>query len=79
MRQAFEAAFGTLEDAFEPSEDYLATKMDEVENGKIVASSLIKVSSKKKAKTVGIQTSVDTSGHVRVIKQRGRRVHATGY
>ena len=72
MRQAFEAAFGTLEDAFEPSEDYLATKMDEVENGEIVASSLMEVSSKKKAKTVGIQTSVDTSGHVRVIKQRGK-------
>ena len=46
--------------------------MEEIENGEIVASSLSEVTSKKKVKTLGIQTSVDAGGHVRIVKQRNK-------
>ena len=72
MRASFEKTFGSVDEVVEPSADYLSTKMEEVENGEIVASSLSEVTSKKKVKTLGIQTSVDAGGHVRIVKQRNK-------
>ena len=72
MRASFEKTFGAIDEVVEPSADYLSTKMEEVENGEIVASSLSEVTSKKKVKTLGIQTSVDAGGHVRIVKQRNK-------
>ena len=70
MRHAFEASHGKLEEQFEPSEDYLAAKMDEVETHEPVASPLSEVTSRKTAKTQGLQTSLDASGQIRVVKSR---------
>ena len=72
MCASFEKTFGSIDEVVEPSADYLSTKMEEVENGEIVASSLSEVTSKKKVKTLGIQTSVDAGGHVRIVKQRNK-------
>ena len=74
MRVAYEAAHGTLEEAFEPSDDYISAKLEEVESGEITASALSEVTSKKKVKTMGIQTTVDTGGHVRIVKQKNKGV-----
>ncbi|CAE7730942.1 unnamed protein product, partial [Symbiodinium necroappetens] len=74
MRAAYEAAHGNLEEAFEPSDDYISAKLEEIENGEISASALSEVTSKKRVRTMGIQTTVDTGGHVRIVKQRNKGV-----
>ena len=60
MRLAFETSHGKLEEQFEPSEDYLAAKMDEIETH----------DSRRTAKTQGLQTSLDAGGQIRVVKSR---------
>ncbi|CAE7858370.1 unnamed protein product, partial [Symbiodinium necroappetens] len=77
MRIAYEAAHGTLEEAFEPSDDYISAKLEEIENGEITASALSEVTSKRRVRTMGIQTTVDTGGHVRIVKQRNKGVMPT--
>ena len=57
MRIAFEAAHGGLEEAFEPSDDYISAKLEEIENGEVTASALSEVTSRKKVRTMGIQTT----------------------
>ena len=74
MRLAFESAHGSLEEAFEPSDDYISAKLEEIENGEVTASPLSEVTSKKRVRTMGIQTTVDTGGHVRIVKQRNKGV-----
>eukprot|EP00439_Symbiodinium_sp_Y106_P016389 s9178_g2.t1 len=74
MRIAFEAAHGSLEEAFEPSDDYISAKLEEIENGEVAASALSEVTSRKKVRTMGIQTTVDTGGHVRIVRQRNKGV-----
>ena len=70
MRLAFETSHGKLEEQFEPSEDYLAGKMDEIETHEPVASPLAEVTSRNTAKTQGLQTSLDAGGQIRVVKSR---------
>ncbi|OLP90151.1 hypothetical protein AK812_SmicGene28324 [Symbiodinium microadriaticum] len=72
MRSAYEQAYGSLDESVEPSDDYVSAKTEEVESGEIVASSLTEVTSKRNARTMGIQTTVDTTGHVRLIKQKSK-------
>ena len=72
MRSAYEQACGALDESVEPSDDYVSSKIEEEESGEIVASSLTEVTSKRNAKTMGIQTTVDTTGHVRLIKQKSK-------
>ena len=72
MRAAFEAVHGSIEETYEPSEEYLSAKIEEVESGEVSASPLSEVISKKRAKTQGIQTSVDTTGHVRIVRQKAK-------
>ena len=73
MRLAFETSHGKLEEQFEPSEDYLAAKMDEIETHEPVASPLSEVTSRKTAKTQGLQTSLDAGG------QPGCEISAEGH
>ena len=40
LRISYKKTFGSLDEVVEPSADYLSTKMEEVENGEIVASPL---------------------------------------
>ena len=50
----------------------MSAKIEEVESGEVAASPLSEVISKKRAKTQGIQTSVDTTGHVRIVRQKAK-------
>ena len=70
MRAAYIATHGEIEETFEPSDDYLSAKIEEMEAHEPVASYLTEVTSKKTAKTMGIQTTVDSAGHVRIVKSR---------
>ena len=69
-RAAFIRTNGEIEEAFEPSDDYLSAKMEEQESHEPAASPLSEVTSKKTSKTLGIQTSVDSQGVVRIVKQK---------
>ena len=70
MRSAYVATHGEIEETFEPSDDYLSTKIEELEAHEPMASYLTEVTSKKTAKTMGIQTTLDSAGHVRIVKSR---------
>ena len=70
MRAAYEATHGRLEEIHEPSEDYISCKMEELEAHEPSASPLCEVTSRKTAKTHGIQTAVDSSGHVRIVRTK---------
>ena len=72
MRAAYEATHGRLEEAHEPSEDYISCKMEELEAHEPAASPLSEVTSRKTARTQGIQTAVDSSGHVRYCSYKGQ-------
>ena len=70
MRAAYVATHGEIEETFEPSDDYLSTKIEELEAHEPMASYLTEVTSKETAKTMGIQTTLDSAGHVRIVKSR---------
>ena len=67
---AYERVHGALEDKNSPSADYLSQKMEEVEQGELLASNLDEVGSKEESLTIAIQSSVDASGRLRVARER---------
>jgi len=72
MKAAYENTHGSIEESFEPSDDYLAAKVEEFENVEPTASPLNEVTSKKAVRTQGLQTTVDKGGAVRIVKQKQR-------
>lgn len=72
MLKAVEAALGVLAEHDTPSSEYLAMKVEECENGEILASSLDEITSKTHKNTSSLQTSLDTAGHVRVVKNKSK-------
>ena len=72
MLRAVETAVEVLAEHDTPSSEYLALKVEECENGEILASSLDEVTSKAHKTTSSLQTSLDTAGHVRVVKNKTR-------
>ena len=70
MKVSYEKSYGTIEDSVEPLDEYLSTQLEELESHEPCASPLSEVTSRKNARTMGIQTSVDTSGHVRIVKSK---------
>ena len=79
MRSAFEQTYGAIEETVEPSDDYISSKTEEVESGEVVASALSEVTSKRSARTMGIQTTVDTTGHVMAHQAEEQRGDAPEY
>lgn len=67
---AVENVLGNLADHETPSTEYLAVKVEECENGECIAAALDEISSKSDRNTSTLQTSLDTSGHVRVTKTK---------
>ena len=67
---AFERVHGRLEDRDTPSADYLSQKVEEVEQGELLASQLDEIGSKDEALTLSIQSSVDSSGRLRITRER---------
>ena len=73
VRASYIAAHGNIEDSLEPSDDYLSAKAEELESHEPTASPLNEVTSKRSARTLGIQTSIDAGGQIRIVrnKQKG--------
>ena len=70
LYNAFERVHGRVEDKEAPSADYLSQKMEEIEQGELLASNLDEVGSKEDSLTIAIQSSVDTSGRLRITRER---------
>ena len=74
MVKAVEVALGKLQDSEIPSNEYLALKVEECEANELQALGLDEVSSRSDTSSSALQTSLDSSGHVRVtkVKTKGR-------
>ena len=70
MLHAYEKSYGHLEDREQPSSDYVALKVEEIEQGEFLASALDEVGSKDEALTLSVQSSVDAAGRLRVTRER---------
>ena len=72
MRHALEGVVGALEEKDEPSSTYLALKLEEVEAGELRAAVLDEVTSVSDEVNAQFQSSVDSSGRLRLVKERNR-------
>ena len=72
MIRAVENSYGRLQESEMPANEYLALKLEEVENGEPLASPLDEIISKQEKNTASLQTSLDASGHLRVTKIKGK-------
>eukprot|EP00435_Cladocopium_sp_Y103_P052283 s2541_g16.t1 len=70
MRVAIEKVVGPLDEKEEPSPDYLAQKLEEVEAGDLVASALDDVSSVKEDSTSQLQSNLDATGRIRITREK---------
>ena len=70
MRHALEKVVGALEEKDEPSSTYLALKLEEVEAGELRAAVLDEVTSISDEVNAQFQSSVDSSGRLRLVKER---------
>lgn len=72
MVHAVETAYGRLQESEIPANEYIAVKLEEVENGEPIASPLDEIVSKQEKNTSSLQTSLDADGHLRVTKVKGK-------
>lgn len=70
MRTALEVTTGILDEREEPSVTYLAMKLEEVEAGELRASLLDEVTSSVDEVNANFQSSVDSTGRIRITKER---------
>ena len=70
MRVAVERNLGAMDEKEEPSPDYLALKLEEVEGGDLQASTLDEVGCVKDDLHGQLQSSLDASGRLRIIKEK---------
>ena len=71
MRVALETVRGyTVPEAEEPAPEYLAHKLEQIENGEPTASYLDEVISRKESNSLQLQTSLDNQGRLRVMRQK---------
>ena len=68
--KAVEALYGVIPDAEAPSAHYLSQKSEETETNEPIASPLDEVVSRKESTTSSIQSSIDSSGHLRVTRTK---------
>ena len=72
MVRAVERAYGQLQDSEIPANEYLALKLEEVENGEPLASALDEVLSRQDKTTSSLQSTLDANGQIRVTKVKGK-------
>ena len=72
MVRAVERIYGVLSEGETPSTDYLAIKAEETETNEPTTSALDEILSKKEATTSQIQSSLDSSGHIKVVRTKGK-------
>lgn len=72
MVKAVEQIIGKLQESETPSNEYLATKVEECENNEPIALPLDEVTSKYDTTTSSLQSSLDAGGHLRVVKTKAK-------
>ena len=71
MRAALETVRGySVPESEEPAPEYLAHKLEQIENGEPTASYLDEVISRKESNSLQLQTSLDNQGRLRVMRQK---------
>ena len=71
MVRAVETAIGEeLAEKDQPSTEYIAMLLEEIEQDEVTAHPLDEITSKKEAQSLQLQTSLDQSGRVRIARQR---------
>ena len=71
MLRAVEQARGTeIGEKEQPSTEYIAMILEEIEQDEISAHSLDEVTSKKDSQSLHLQSTLDRSGRVRITRQR---------
>ncbi len=70
LLNAYERVHGRLEDRETPSVDYISQKVEEVEQGELMASPLDEVGSKEESLTLGVQSSLDAAGRLRITREK---------
>ena len=71
MRLALESVKGyAITEAEEPAAEYLAHKLEQIENGEPTGSYLDEVISRKEAGALQLQTSLDNQGRLRITRQK---------
>ena len=72
MIKSVEGVLGKLQEVETPSTEYLSLKVEECESNEPCALSLDEVSSKYDTSTSQLQSSLDASGHLRVLKTKAK-------
>ena len=72
MLRAAETAYGTIPESETPSNDYLPLKAEETETNEPIASPLDEIVSKKDSSNSAIQSTLDSSGHIRVTRTKNK-------
>ena len=72
VKAAVEAIYGVLSESDTPSNDYLSIKAEETETNEPTASALDEIPSRKEASTSQIQSSLDSAGHIKVVRTKGK-------
>ena len=70
MRVAVERTAGRMDEKDEPSPDYVAMKLEEVEAGDLTASSLDEVCSVRDDSHAQLQSNLDATGRIRITKEK---------
>ena len=70
MRVAVERTAGRMEEKDEPSPDYVAMKLEEVEAGDLTASTLDEVCSVRDDSHGQLQSNLDSTGRIRITKEK---------
>ncbi len=72
MLRAVETAYGSMPESETPSNDYLSLKAEETETNEPIASPLDEIVSKKDSSNSAIQSTLDSSGHIRVTRTKNK-------
>lgn len=70
LLNAYERIHGRLEERETPAADYLSQKVEEVEQGELMASALDEVGSKEESLTLSVQSSLDATGRLRITREK---------
>lgn len=72
MRKVAELTAGSIPNKEFPHNDYLASKMEEVENDEVTASPLDEIISVEDSETQTLSSAVDQSGHIRITRTKNK-------
>lgn len=72
MRRAVETLFGKIPNREAPSTDYISQKLEEIEQGEMIASPLDEVTSQTDIESPNVTANIDISGKVQILRKRAK-------